>query len=360
MLFQKPMRELMQHQIDGDVMPIDALVDQSAFRDGHLHLNGETFSCLVVPYAERLPMAALQRIAEGLNAGLATFFVDGLPSAASQAVDATDVLAAISGHPRCQVVPLAGLAAALRAEGHGEIQASRAEPYLRHYHYRTVDGQEVLMLFNEDPHQPIRTTLATGIAGPVHRYDAFANVLLPTPFSLKEGGTLISVELAPGEAQVLVFGGGHVAPPGFRGTVIQTLAGPWEVSLATAAEHPRFTPWRQLEALVNLHSPDRLPDFTGTIRYQTTFTAPTGAGPASLDLGAVYEIAEVTVNGTTLPARIAPPYVFDLTGLIRPGHNHLTIDVTNTLVNQVQDWLSQFHQLEPTGLLGPVGISLTP
>ena len=359
MFFQKPLRALMQHQIDADVIPVDALRGNGQVMDGQLHLHGETFSCLVVPYAERLPMVALQGILARLQAGLATFFVDGLPIAASEDVDAREVLRALASHPRCRVSTLANLARDLRLGGHGDIGVSDSQPHLRHYHYRTADGQDVLMLFNEDPVQAIHTTLSTPLAGPVHGYDAFANQMVSRWSSTDVHGTLVAVDLAPGEAQVLIFGGHpptYVTPP--EATKV-ALTGPWAVSLATAADHPRFTPWRHLEALVNLHAPDLLPDFSGTIRYEQTFIAPAAGGQVLLDLGAVYEIAEVTINGTVLPARIAPPYVFDCSDLLLPGDNHLVIEVTNTLVNQVQDWFSQFHQLEPVGLLGPVHLSLS-
>ncbi len=354
MLTQRPVRALMQAQIDCDIIPVDALNDAGAVRAGRLQLNGESFSCLVVPYAERLPLAALHGIAAWLDAGLATFFVDGLPSAASQDVDATGILAAIAAHPRCTVCPLAALPAALRRGGHGEIAASTSVPDLRHYHYQTADGTDVVMLFNEDPVQAIRTTLSLAIAGPVSIYDAFANQVSPQPFVDQDGRTLISVELAAGESSVLLFGGAQI--PGASAPMSAeplTLTGPWSVALATATAYPVFTPWRTLPSLVNLHAPELLPDFSGTIRYTLEF-AVSAPHWTQLDLGAVFEIAEVTLNGTTLPARIAPPYVVEISGLLRPGINHLTIEVTNTLVNQVQDWFSQWHQLEPTGLIGPV------
>ena len=357
MLFQKPVRALMQHQIDCDVIPLDDLVGKSEVINGRLHIHHEDFSCLVVPYAQRLPMATLERILAHLHAGLPTYFVDGLPEAASQDVDAHEILDALAHHPRCHISTLESIAKDLRRDGHGDITVTGAHPHLRHYHYRTAEGQDVLMLFNEDPVHPIHTTITTAIAGPVSGYDSFANTLVATTFTTEAQGTQVSIHLEPGEAQVLLFGGRTIASAPVANITMADLTGPWEVSLATSADHPRFTPWRKLDNLVNLHAPDLLPDFTGTIRYTCTFTAPVEVGHVGLDLGAVFEVAEVTINGNVLPAKIAPPYTFDLTGLVQPGVNQLTIDVTNTLVNQVQDWFSQFHQLDPTGLLGPVRLS---
>jgi len=71
-----------------------------------------------------------------------------------------------------------------------------------------------------------------------------------------------------------------------------------------------------------------------------------------LDLGLVYEIAEVTLNGHPLGVRMWAPYVFDLTDVIRAGRNELLVEVKNTLANKLSD------KSFPSGLIGPVRITL--
>jgi hypothetical protein len=168
-----------------------------------------------------------------------------------------------------------------------------------------------------------------------------------------------------------------------------------------------FTPWRTLESLINLCQPGLLPDFSGTIRYETTFAmhndssedgsneathqtkghagldlvssrrlrpstseGPTkdvthlhticpdkdsgSSGQVFLDLGAVGEVAQVWMNGTALGTRICRPYSFDATPAIRPGENTLRIEVTNTLVYALKDDFSRYINQEPSGLIGPV------
>jgi len=43
---------------------------------------------------------------------------------------------------------------------------------------------------------------------------------------------------------------------------------------------------------------------------------------------------EVFLNGTSLGIQIAPPFRYDLTGLLRRGENRLTIEVATTLERQ--------------------------
>lgn len=104
-----------------------------------------------------------------------------------------------------------------------------------------------------------------------------------------------------------------------------------------------------------MSKPERMPRFSGTFRYETTVTW-SGGLPKRLwlDLGAVYETAEVFINGKSAGVRISYPYRFDITGLLAQGTNKLVIEVTNTLVKEQRDMFSIVAQQEPSGLLGPV------
>ena len=76
-----------------------------------------------------------------------------------------------------------------------------------------------------------------------------------------------------------------------------------------------------------------------------------------LDLGSVYETAEVFVNGSWAGIRICPPYRLDVTGLIHAGKNQLTVTVANTLAKERgNNVFDRAMPQEPTGLLGPVRI----
>lgn len=108
--------------------------------------------------------------------------------------------------------------------------------------------------------------------------------------------------------------------------------------------------------MTDLNQPDRLPAFSGTFRYeaQLEWTAAEGNGPVWLELGQVYETAQVWINGEEAGIRICPPYRLEVGGYLREGANAIAVEVTNTLVKQETDPFSRFAQLEPGGLLGPV------
>lgn len=67
-----------------------------------------------------------------------------------------------------------------------------------------------------------------------------------------------------------------------------------------------------------------------------------------------YEVAQVWLNGHDIGTRICPPYAYEASGYLEPKGNRLVIEVTNTLVKEQQDFLSQFLIQEPTGIVGNV------
>ena len=54
-----------------------------------------------------------------------------------------------------------------------------------------------------------------------------------------------------------------------------------------------------------------------------------------LDLGEVYDVADIQVNGKPGPTLLLRPYRADVTALVKPGMNSLEIVVTNTLYNAI-------------------------
>ena len=67
-----------------------------------------------------------------------------------------------------------------------------------------------------------------------------------------------------------------------------------------------------------------------------------------VDLGKVCDIAELSVNGHSLPVRCWPPFTFNVTPYVHIGKNALQVRVTNTLANALME------QKVPSGLYGPV------
>jgi hypothetical protein len=240
-----------------------------------------------------------------------------------------------------------------------EIKTAAPEPSLRVLHY-IKDGTPLYFFTNESRDQVIRTSVQLQEVGVPSGYDAFANQAFALPYTASEDGVTVELELGPYESLFVLFLPdnaiqltGRLRPTDLHNAL--EISGPWQVASAVAPEM-LFKPEARVTGLGNVARPGLLPRFSGTLRYQVSFEVPATAGPALLDLGEVYELAAVTLNGQSLGARICPPYTFEATGLLQEGRNELQIDVTNTLAKAwgSQNIFDRSMPQEPSGLIGPV------
>ncbi len=151
------------------------------------------------------------------------------------------------------------------------------------------------------------------------------------------------------------------------------LTGPWAL---------RFPPQRGAPAMATLpelvswtESPQTgIKYFSGTATYEIEFDFPSTAISTgrrfTLDLGAVKNLAEVTLNEVKLGGLWKPPFHIEVTPAIKPGRNQLAIRVTNLWPNRMIGDLhvspaervtwTTFNPYQPdsplleSGLLGPV------
>ncbi|AIQ18513.1 glycoside hydrolase [Paenibacillus sp. FSL H7-0357] len=362
MLFQKPARELMQHQIDFDVVPAE-LVAHAHVEDSRLYIHDERFEALVIPYAEALPAQLLMQVQTFTEAGVKIYFVDGLPVRTSEGEALRkDQLQKLGGLDGENIVALNQLSVRLKQEDVHDISVSEHQPYLRYYHYIHPDG-EAYMFFNEDPAQTISTTIEIPAIEDTQQlfiYDAFLNQLSPLKVHTREGKHSFHLKLDKYQSMIVVqsetiatetvlFAEANDMLPNIR-----AIKGEWQISLATAAQYPNFTDYGETTDLRSLALPGVLPSFSGTVRYELTFDMQKIPDAARLIIHEPYEVAQVWLNGQDLGTRICPPYTYDVNGCLQAGDNRLIIEVTNTLVKEQQDYLSQFLIQEPTGIVGGV------
>lgn len=139
-------------------------------------------------------------------------------------------------------------------------------------------------------------------------------------------------------------------PAGTRNVVLrvdanEALAGPFE-----------FVPKRAQMPLGSWTIPG-LQHFSGTMVYEKTVDVPAAfvAERVLLDCGQVGVCAEAWVNGAHAGAQPWPPYIFDITGHLRPGRNLLRIRIANTEANSraVGPSLPVLKNIDLNGWLGP-------
>jgi hypothetical protein len=181
----------------------------------------------------------------------------------------------------------------------------------------------------------------------------------------------VPLELAPNGSVFVVFR--RPARPGSRAVAAReassplpdpiALDGEWSVGFESgrgapgSVSLPTLTSWTR-------HSDPGIRFFSGTARYQKTFTVPAGWNAdseddrvasafrrkfrddrvasafrrkfrASLDLGRLWTIGEVWLNGKPLGVVWTDPFEVDCTEALREGPNELVVEVTNTWHNRL-------------------------
>jgi hypothetical protein len=198
-------------------------------------------------------------------------------------------------------------------------------------------------------------------------------------FRVKNGRTVMPLSLAPNQSLFIIFRQPTTAmnivrgSNDFRTSVIDTLHQSWIVRFDSTVGGPdKPVLFEDLKDWTT-GADDRIAFYSGTAAYTCNYTFNKSINSNEiiwLDLGDVFDMASVTVNGIECGVAWTAPYRVDISNALRPGNNTLRIEVTNTWANRLIGdlklpdnkkvtwttaplWLKG-KPLLPAGLLGPV------
>ena len=365
---------------------------------GVLVTPGSTYDVLVVPQADRIPVATVRKLAE-LARGGATIIFEGLPSdvpgfgnLVQRRKEFQDVLAGWMFSPG----PAAGVESA--ASGSGRVLRGNVLGAL-------ATTGTVREAFAGTPIDFIRRKSALGhdyflanlqakaFAGSVTLGVPAAAVTITDPLTGRSGiATLqridasrvrIYLQLKPGESLLVSTTTRNVAPAR-RWTWLERAGAPvaiegnWNIEFIKGG--PDLPPAISTKTLASwtVLGGDAAQRFAGTARYRVEFDAPVRDADAwVLDLGDVRESARVRLNGRDVATAWSLPFEVRLDNALRRGRNALEIEVTNVAANRIRDmdrrgvaWKimreinfvnilykpfdASGWPVEPSGLLGPI------
>jgi hypothetical protein len=115
------------------------------------------------------------------------------------------------------------------------------------------------------------------------------------------------------------------------------VGGPWKI-LFQPPLRPGFERTADHLALWNTDPDNAVKYFSGTATYTNKFAMPYGALDGNrviLNLGSVFDVANIMVNGKIAAMRWTPPFSVDVTGLVKAGENEIEIKVTDRAVNRM-------------------------
>lgn len=355
--FEGIVKHLMQSQIDCDVLPVDVLGDTTRcqMKRGVLTVNEESYRVLIVPYSQYLAPDLKLILSALVKNDIPVIFIKEYP----RRYYLGDFFEAAEG---MYLSGISGLVPLLREKGIWDIRLKEPCEYLAYYHYRKEEV-DYYFFTNEDIYRDVKTEVEFADSRDAVQYDAMKDKWYHADQTRDADGICrVRLLLKPYESTFIVFGEtAETEPYNWEEADLEYIEMPedrWEISVRGYESGSDFikTPF---QCLGNLSAPDRMPYFSGMIRYETYFEQLRG-NRLLLMLGEVYESVRVLINGILIGEKICPPYSFEVpVDVVENGKNKLTIEVVNTLAKaHHNNSFDRFWVQDPSGLLGPVKIAV--
>jgi alpha-L-rhamnosidase len=244
--------------------------------------------------------------------------------------------------------------------------------------HRRLEDSDLYFVNNRQPRNE-RIEARFRVRGRVPEvWHADTGIIERVSYRQQSGRTMVTLKLDPYDAVFVVFRDStrvlerNIAQ--FVREPVGTMTGPWDVSFQSGRGAPNHVAFTDLSSWTKNRNPG-IRYFSGTASYTASLKAPESwfnhGQHIEIDLGEVRNLAEVDVGGR--PAGIAWkwPFRLDLTDLLKPGINAITVRVTNLWPNRLIGDKQQnatpiaFTTFDPyradsplleSGLLGPITI----
>lgn len=341
---------------DYDVTNSDVILNRLDVRNGRLVLpDGMNYALLALPDSEEIQPAVLARIEKLVSAGATVVGpkptraagLEGYPSSDSKVRDlANRVWADLDGHTKIarpygkgRVVwgtPLRQVLAGMNIAP----DVTAPEPF--DYTHRRDGATEIYFLRNKSA-APASANVVFNVAGKQPElWDAVSGSVRDSAYqaSANGKGTTISLTLPANGSTFVIFRRPAGPNPPVEPAVSATLPleGPWTVDFEPSRGAPANITLPALTSWTASADPG-VRYFSGTATYRKTVTIPAGwrslKSRVQLDLGNLWNIAEVSLNGKSLGVVWTAPFTVDCTGALRDGENQLAVQVTNTWFNRL-------------------------
>jgi len=192
-------------------------------------------------------------------------------------------------------------------------------------------------------------------------------------YRMENGRTTVTLDFSPRDAMFILFGEATtetemILPKAMRKTAAELSDG-WDVSFRSALAAPEPVHLVHLTPLSENPSDD-IRYFSGTATYRRSVKlSKLSGGRYILNLGQVFSLARVRVNGRDCGVVWKAPYEVDVTDALRKGTNTIEVEVTNGWANRLigdqqrgvtpTTWIyprlfDADEPIHPSGLAGPV------
>ena len=370
---------------DYDVVTAEVLLNRMGVKNGRLVLpDGVSYRLLVLPDRNVISLPVLRKLKQLADAG-ATILgprpttASGLTDFPASDAEVKQLADDLWGHERV----LSGLTAR-------DVFASRNVGPDFETEGRNAVKPEINFIHRRDGHTDIyfvasRATNDVSVNCTFRVADKAPELWDPVTgehhfaaaYTQSEGLTRLPLHFGPFGSRFVVFREAATAHPATAGnnetefSTLSELTGPWTVAFDPKWGGPESAQFDSLVSWTTRAEPG-IKYYSGTAVYRKDFEIPSNAAnrPVRIDLGNVRELAEVKVNGQSCGIVWAPPFQVDITRALKPGVNHLEVEVVNFWPNRIigDQTLTESRRLTrtnirkltaktplmPSGLMGPV------
>ncbi|MFV3126957.1 glycosyl hydrolase [Niveispirillum sp. KHB5.9] len=336
-----------------DFVGRDALTELLSVKDGRLVApSGASYRLLVIPpWVKGLTLSALTRLRDLLGQGAAVLAArpDGSPSLGDDPAQVASLITEIWGAdvqataPRTigkgRLYPVADIAAAMADLGQAPDLVMQGDADIAWAHRRT-DEADIWFIANQKGRAEALTVSLRGDGRDVALWHADSGAVEPAGYRQEGGRTLVPLSLAPHQALFVVQRGAAVAASRTVNAPVEAeslaLSGAWTLFFPKAQAMPDSVLLPKLGLWNDLPDP-AVRHFSGTATYRTDVKVPASwlGKPTWIDLGRVYEVATVRVNGREAGIAWKPPYRVDVGPLLKAGTNKVEVAVSNLWPNRI-------------------------
>jgi hypothetical protein len=248
------------------------------------------------------------------------------------------------------------------------LDIANPDRFMMQNRYRGDDKEEIFFFGNAHRYNPHQTRVTFSKEITKGRNPWIWDPETGERFRIELINNSIELELGPAESRLIVFTHEKKGPPWspvpVKGEKTLTLEGPWDVELQHSRENQVKTV--QMETLKDLKDTEFV-NFTGTAVYKKKLNAGE-LKTTFLNLGLVFGISEVFINGKSCGVQWYGRRIYDLSAFLQQGSNDLEIRVTTTMGNYMKTLTdnptaqkftvlkTKDQPIQSMGLAGPVTI----
>lgn len=246
------------------------------------------------------------------------------------------------------------------------MEIDHPDPWVMQIRYRANDGSEIFFFANTHMHKGHQTRVTFDKTITRGRYGWVFEPENGTCCRITLNNNSFAMNLGPAESRFLIFNkeknGPVWEPLPETGPLMRTLQKGWEVELHHSREGGvKKISMNQLQDLKETE----YSSFTGTVIYRIKTTAGDHI-PEYLNLGKVWGVSEVSVNGKACGVKWYGNRIYKIGALMQKGENELEIRVITTMGNYMKTLTdnptaqkftvlrTKDQPIQSMGLIGPV------